>query len=142
MSVLCNFGERELPDKVPFPKAPELGSVENFSDFNLFYRNYEMDVRTDAMYNPVMQRKVDILCEEYSAEQLDLAIKDLEWKELSAKRNYFDAICTYNKGGGRAADLSEVKDKLDVILANLTVMRLALERQKIDDDDSTEEVKA
>ena len=141
MSILCNFGERELPEKVPFPKAPELGSVENFSDFNLFYRNYEIDVRTDAMYNPIMQRKVDILSEEYSAEQLDLAIKDLEWKELSAKRNYFDAICTYKKEGGQAADLSEVKDRLDVILANLTVMRLALERKRSEDADTIEEVK-
>lgn len=141
MSVLCNFGERELLDKLPFSKTLELDSVENFSDFNLFYRNYEIDVRTDAMYNPLMQRKVDILCEEYSAEQLDLAVKDLEWKELSAKRNYFDAICAFNKEGGRAADLSGAKDKLDVILANLTVMRLALERQRSDDVDTIEEIK-
>ena len=130
MSSICNFGERELPSEVPFPRAPEVNAIENFSDFNLFYRNYEIDVRTDAMYNPIMQRKVDILCGEYSVSQLELSIKDLEWKELTAKRGFFDAICATRFDSEHAADMAVAKERLHLILANLTVMRLAVERIK------------
>lgn len=128
MSGVCNFGENELPNGVPFPKELNPDDVESFADFNLYYKGYEIDLRTSAIYDPTLQKKIDGICSLYTPTQLELAIKDAEWQELSAKRKCYDAIVAMHTNPETVGEFEKAKGDMEMILANVTVMRMALER--------------
>lgn len=128
MGMLCNFGETEFAKKVPFPCEPEISAIESIADVDLFYRNYKMSVKMDAMYNPTLQYKIENLSDIYSNEELRLSINDLEWQVHSAKENYYKVLCDV-KDGQDESILKVAKYRLDEVLIKLVMLELAFEKQ-------------
>ena len=121
MAMFCNFGENELPRTTQEVRELDISKVETFADFNWTYANYEMTVARSVECNPILQKKVDGLCDNYDAEQLAFAMKDLEWKILSTRRGCHDAL-----SGGNREVLLEQKAQLE----QLTVQKAVLDAAK------------
>ena len=126
MGMLCNFGECEIP--TPKELDFEVGESVTEVEFDYIYRSYEMSVKTEAMSNPEIQYKVDQLCKRYSIDELNSSIHDLEWKEVSVKRNFCNAL---KDNGGDISYASEMKSKIESVLIKLTTLRLALEQKEL-----------
>ena len=128
MTGICNFGETDFAKKVPFPCEPEISAIESIADVDLFYRNYKMSVKMDAMYNPTLQYKIENLSDIYSNEELRLSINDLEWQVHSAKESYYKVLCDV-KDGEDESNLKVAKYRLDEVLIKLVMLELAFEKQ-------------
>lgn len=123
MAMLCNFGETDLPRTTQEVRELNVSKVETFADFNWAYANYEMAVARSVECNPILQKKVDGLCDNYDAEQLDFAVRDLDWQILSARRGCHDAL----SGGNREA-LLEQKARLELLTVQKAVLDAAKRR--------------
>lgn len=128
MGMLCNFGECEIPKATPKVLDFEIGESVTEVEFDYIYRNYEMVVKAEAMRNPEIQFKVDLLCKRYSIDELNSSIHNLEWEEVSAKRNFCNAS---KDNDGDISYVSEMKAKMELVLIRLTTLRLALEQKEL-----------
>jgi len=136
MSMPYNFGVNELPGEGCRVKTLDLTDVGSEIDFDMICRNHEIDVKIDAEFDPSVSRKVDVLCENYDVEHLASAISELEWSEVSAKRTCYGELLKFRSCGETieteeadvARRLEECKSRLESIIMQLTVLRLAHER--------------
>lgn len=138
MSSLFKFGVNEFPNETGHSPEFDVSSIQSEVDFDIWYRNYAIDMKVNSTYDPSVMKKVGSLCDTYTPEQLNSAIKDMEWSEVSAKRNCYAALADFRSSvaepgsGGVPRDLerklTEAKDRLESVLVKLTVLRLAVDR--------------
>ena len=71
MATLCNFGENELPQKPPCDIDLK---AETQAEFDWRVRYMESRLKDMAEWDPSFRRKVDILSENHSPEELKRAL--------------------------------------------------------------------
>ncbi|MBQ9431069.1 MAG: hypothetical protein IJU44_05910 [Kiritimatiellae bacterium] len=116
MASLCNFGVNELPDKSPVPVRLD---GETRTEFDWRVRCMEINIREAARWDPAFRRKVDLLREAHTTDELRNAISELEWEQIGAERACWDNRPSH-----------DAEQRLEKTMARLAALRLALEESE------------
>ncbi len=120
MGMLCNFGENELPQKPPCDIDLK---AETQAEFDWRVRYMESRLKDMAEWDPSFRRKVDILSENHSPEELKRALSDLEWEQVGAERKCRD-------GHQSPEDMS----RLETLMTRIAALRCAIEQKETEDE--------
>ena len=121
MPALCNFGENELPQAPPCDI--EL-TGETQAEFGWRVRYMENRIKDMAEWDPSFLRKVDILCEGHSTDELERAVSDLKWEQIGVEQKCWDSGMS-----------PETMLRLEMLMTRIAALQCAIEKKKETDNE-------